>query len=612
MRKNLIFFVSLLSILTLFSACEDSDMAGLNPSLTIPQVSPTYNLSVNKTQLSVPRGASTASFSITSNDSWTVSCDKDWISLTPKQGSGNGEVSVSVTENSTKAARTATIKVTGKQSKTVEITVRQETQDVTLSVNLNQLSVPDTSSVASFIITSNDTWTVSCDQAWLSFSPTQGSGDSEVSVRVTENSSPEVRTATITVTGKQSKSVEITVHQDARNVILSVNVSQLSVPDTSSDVSFFITSNVNWSVSCNQTWISLSPVQGTGNGEVSVSVATNNTKAERTATIIVKGDQGKTVEVLVRQDAHVETVTELVDGKEFASLIKNISTGGRQNYDASNNTIEKIVFEVNSSATDGTIVSSPLSPTKVYANYTSATKTLTIRTSAYKIETPKNFSCAFNRLYKLSQIVGIECLDTRNTEDMSEMFSWCSVLSKLDLSSFVTTKVRNMSNMFYGCSALTSLGISKLVTISVTNMESMFGNCSSLTSLNVSAFNTAKVQNMYGMFSGCSNLSTLDVSNFITKNVTNMKSIFSDCKSMTNLNLGINFVIPSGSISGTFANLASQSRSCTISCCYNTYLQIANEKISAGLNNQWSYIHWNILDLSDDVEIGEFGSDKDI
>lgn len=499
-------------------------MAGLIPSLTIPQESLTYNLSVDKTLLSVPRETSTVSFTITSNDSWTVSCDKDWISLTPKQGSGNGEVSVRVEENSSTEPRTATIRVTGKQSKTVEIAVRQEARNVDLTVDINQLSVPETSSVVSFSITSND----------------------------------------------------------------------------------------SWSVSCNQPWITLSPQQGTGNGEVSVSVTANSSNEERTATIVVSGAHGKTVEVYLTQDAHVEAVTELVNGKEFASLIKNISTGGNQNFDASNSTIEKIVFEVNSSVANGTIVSSPLSPTKVYANYTSATKTLTISTSAYKIETPKNFSCAFNRLYKLSQIVGIEHLNTRNTEDMSEMFSWCSALPTLDLSGFVTTKVQNMSNMFYGCSGLTSLGISKLSTTNVTNMESMFGNCSSLTSLNVSAFNTTKAQNMYGMFSGCSSLTALDVSNFITKNVTNLKTIFSDCKSMKDLNLGVNFVIPSGSISGTFANLASQSRSCTISCCYNTYLQISNEKISAGLNNQWSYIHWNILDLSDDVEIGEFGSDKDI
>ena len=46
---------------------------------------------------------------------------------------------------------------------------------------------------------------------------------------------------------------------------------------------------------------------------------------------------------------------------------------------------------------------------------------------------------------------------------MSNMFSWCSSLTSLNLSNFNTNNVKvdkdvnNMNNMFYKCSSLTSL-----------------------------------------------------------------------------------------------------------------------------------------------------------
>ena len=47
---------------------------------------------------------------------------------------------------------------------------------------------------------------------------------------------------------------------------------------------------------------------------------------------------------------------------------------------------------------------------------------------------------------------------------MSGMFSGCSSLASLDLSSLDTSSVTSMSSMFYGCSSLASLDLSSLDT----------------------------------------------------------------------------------------------------------------------------------------------------
>ena len=117
------------------------------------------------------------------------------------------------------------------------------------------------------------------------------------------------------------------------------------------------------------------------------------------------------------------------------------------------------------------------------------------------------------------------------------MFYECSSLTSLDLSSFDTSNAINMYYMFSGCSSLTSLDLSGFNTSNVTNMRGMFNSCSSLTSLDLSSFNTSKVTNMSNMFSYCSSLTSLDLSNFNTSSVTNMDYMFSSCSSLISLDL---------------------------------------------------------------------------
>ena len=137
----------------------------------------------------------------------------------------------------------------------------------------------------------------------------------------------------------------------------------------------------------------------------------------------------------------------------------------------------------------------------------------------------------------LTNIEGLQNLNTSEVKDMSYMFVECSSLKALDLKNFNTSNVRNMRGMFRGCSALTSLDLKSFNASNVTNMSGMFAGCSALTSLNLTSFNTEKVTNMRGMFALCSALTTLDLKNFNTSNVTDMDAMFFECSSLTTLHL---------------------------------------------------------------------------
>lgn len=131
----------------------------------------------------------------------------------------------------------------------------------------------------------------------------------------------------------------------------------------------------------------------------------------------------------------------------------------------------------------------------------------------------------------------LSTFNTENVINMSDMFWACNGLTQLDVSSFNTEKVTSMKQMFYSCESLETLDLKNFKTENVTNMAGMFGDCLELTALDVSSFNTSKVTDMFEMFQSCSSLTSLDLSGFYTSEVTDMEEMFDDCQQITELNL---------------------------------------------------------------------------
>ena len=159
---------------------------------------------------------------------------------------------------------------------------------------------------------------------------------------------------------------------------------------------------------------------------------------------------------------------------------------------------------------------------------------------------PTNCYAWFVNFKNLTQIEGIENLNTENVTSMRDMFNGCSSLTSLDLTNFNTAKVTDMKLLFANCSALESLDLSMFNTENVTSMPSMFNGATNLKTLNVSNFNTEKVNNMGHMFANCPNLTSLDLSSFNTKGVEYVDNIFKNCSNLTTIYASENFAFGSG------------------------------------------------------------------
>ena len=150
---------------------------------------------------------------------------------------------------------------------------------------------------------------------------------------------------------------------------------------------------------------------------------------------------------------------------------------------------------------------------------------------------PTNCYAWFQGCENLTNIEGIEYLNTSQVTDMHNMFYNCYHLQTTDFSGFDTRKVKDMSYMFYNCDSLKSLDISNFNTSEVTDMRGMFDGCIGLTSLDLSHLNTSKVSVMASMFQSCINLLSVNLSGWDTRNVKSMTRMFKRCHSLKTLDL---------------------------------------------------------------------------
>ena len=139
-----------------------------------------------------------------------------------------------------------------------------------------------------------------------------------------------------------------------------------------------------------------------------------------------------------------------------------------------------------------------------YENRGSVTKA--IFDSSFASARPTTGHEWFDGCISLSEIEGLEYLNTSEMTLMDEMFFSCSNLNSVDLSHFNTSKVTDMRAMFSLCSGLKSIDLSHFDTQNVENMGAMLNGCSSLTEINLSNFDTSKARSINFIFRECTNL----------------------------------------------------------------------------------------------------------
>lgn len=169
--------------------------------------------------------------------------------------------------------------------------------------------------------------------------------------------------------------------------------------------------------------------------------------------------------------------------------------------------------------------------------FTKCTSLETLDLSSFNTEKVTDMQTMFEGSTNLRTINLPKGFIGSNVTDLNGMFRGCASLTELDLSGSNAEKVKKMGSMFYGCVALSNLNLSGFKTGSLTEMRYLFSSCQSLESLDLSGFNTENVTSMESMLSQCSSLRSLDLSSFNTSKVIGMNLMFFNCTNLESIDL---------------------------------------------------------------------------
>ena len=248
----------------------------ISKTIAVSQEAKTIDFADKTLTYNYTRSAQTVTF--TTDGSWTVTKDADWITIDKQSGSGNGSIAITTDENMTLAERRATVTV-NIADKVFTIGVRQQCKNLTLSSSAFDFSA--SGGQTSVSITSNTSWTASiADGAdWLTITPASGTGNANISISAAENATATARTGRILVEipGVHTYVIDITqAHKYIKTDMASVDFTQ-----SGGQLSFTVTSDGTWEASRLGTWFGY-----TRSGNViTVVVPENNTEANRTGAI---------------------------------------------------------------------------------------------------------------------------------------------------------------------------------------------------------------------------------------------------------------------------------------------------------------------------------------
>ncbi len=167
--------------------------------VTVTQEGVACSLAVTPENQNVGSASGIASFTVTSNVSWSVNETADWLSTSVD---GN-IISVSFDTNGTSSSRSASITITAGECSKVVTLVQEEGEQPQFLIGSSAISLGATAgTAASFSITSNVDWSIEKNALWLDVNPMTGTGSYQVQVKANEsNNTGETRSDTLQASG---------------------------------------------------------------------------------------------------------------------------------------------------------------------------------------------------------------------------------------------------------------------------------------------------------------------------------------------------------------------------------------------------------------------------
>jgi hypothetical protein len=226
---------------------------------------------------------------------WSAVSNATWVTVSSgSTGTGSGSVQLSVAGNPG-GGRSGTLVIAGKTVK-VSQKGRPACAYTIDSTSYGPLSTGGTTSVSVTTIAGCD-WTVSGYPAWVSASPTSGSGSGTTTISVQPNDGA-ARSATFKIATR-----DFDVQQASAPCTYTSGPTTRTVPYTQSTREIGVNTQAHCPVSAtkNKSWIKILSAPKFGSGEIVIRMDENSSENSRTGTVTVTGENFTLVVTVIQE-----------------------------------------------------------------------------------------------------------------------------------------------------------------------------------------------------------------------------------------------------------------------------------------------------------------------
>ena len=267
--------------------------------------------------------------SIRSNTSWTVTSKPNWLTLSKESGEGNGEITVTSSENPNTTSRSGEI-VLGQVGLSIQCKVKITQLGKSLSTDVTLLEFSDKASQMTFNLVSDAAWTSNQTVQWFTTTPTSGRGNATITVAAEANNSTEERTGTINY-AYVDKTTYVNVHQLAK--YMTIDNQSFEFDSNGGSHIIELSTNDEWTaeIEHNVSWLKLSKSSGTGNAIITLTAEDNASVNTRSTAIVINTKYSQSVRILVSQKPRhlsVSTQSILFFANGGTSEVVTIDTDG--------------------------------------------------------------------------------------------------------------------------------------------------------------------------------------------------------------------------------------------------------------------------------------------
>lgn len=240
--------------------------------------------------------------SIGCDTDWMFDLNCEWLSLSQLSGTGNANVVLTADPNLVAEPRAIEFHIKSGEL-LYEFTASQAPGDEAIVAGFepDSLYLPYIGGLQHVELSCNTSWQLQAS-GWIGFTTiSSGQGDASFDITIDSNSDPEERIGFLKAVHNGQVLCTMVVVQEGKPNILETDFTQIDARPEGGDYIIQVTSNQEWTVATNESWLHCNPQSGFANGSFTITVDALSSPRPRTGFVKVSGSLGSQVMITIDQ-----------------------------------------------------------------------------------------------------------------------------------------------------------------------------------------------------------------------------------------------------------------------------------------------------------------------